>query len=68
VDSQADMLTRQDVEALLRVCSRRAPIGVRNRALIVLLWRCGLRISEALDLRGDSWGTRGPAPKSALRS
>jgi site-specific recombinase XerD len=48
---EADLLTRQDVEALLRVCSRRAPTGVRNRALIVLLWRCGLRISEALDLR-----------------
>jgi site-specific recombinase XerD len=48
---EADLLTRQDIEALLRACSRRAPTGVRNRALIVLLWRCGLRISEALDLR-----------------
>lgn len=27
------------------------PVGVRNRALLTLLWRTGLRISEALDLR-----------------
>lgn len=48
---EADLLARQDIEALIQACSRRAPTGVRNRALIVLLWRCGLRISEALDLR-----------------
>ena len=47
---EADPLSRSDVEALLRACSRRAPTGVRNRALIALLWRGGLRISEALDL------------------
>jgi site-specific recombinase XerD len=27
-----------------------APTGVRNRALIAVLWRCGLRIGEALAL------------------
>lgn len=32
------------------MCSARAPTGVRNRALIAVLWRCGLRISEALAL------------------
>ena len=36
--------------ALIRACSARAPSGVRNRALIAVLWRCGLRISEALAL------------------
>ncbi len=35
----------------MRGCSRRAPTGVRNRALIAVLWRCGLRIGEALALR-----------------
>ena len=34
----------------MRRCSRRAPTGVRNRALIAVLWRCGLRIGEALAL------------------
>ena len=35
---------------MMRQCSRRAPTGVRNRALIAVCWRCGLRIGEALAL------------------
>lgn len=46
----ADLLTAEEVEALMRACSKRAPTGRRNRALIAVLWRCGLRISEALAL------------------
>jgi site-specific recombinase XerD len=46
-----DLLTTAEVEALLRACSSRATTGVRNRALIALLWRTGLRISEALALK-----------------
>lgn len=44
-------LTHSEVLALLRQCSTRAPTGLRNAALIVLLWRAGLRCREALDLR-----------------
>jgi site-specific recombinase XerD len=44
-------LTPAEVSALLARCSRRAPTGIRNRALIMLLYRSGLRISEALALR-----------------
>src|SRR5216683_1702807 len=47
----ADLLTTAEVEALLRACSSRAATGVRNRAMIALLWRTGLRISEALALK-----------------
>lgn len=47
----AAVLAESEVRALLGACSRRAPTGVRDRALITLLWRSGLRISEALDLR-----------------
>jgi hypothetical protein len=36
--------------ALIRACSSRAPTGVRNRALIAVTRRLGLRISEALRL------------------
>src|SRR4249919_321761 len=43
----ADLLTGAEIELLMRQCSRRAPTGVRNRALIAVLWRCGLRIGEA---------------------
>ncbi len=43
----------QTPAALLAACSRGAPTGIRNRALIVLLWRGGLRVSEALALKPD---------------
>lgn len=46
----ADLLTSKEIELLMRQCSRRAPTGVRNRALIAVCWRCGLRIGEALAL------------------
>jgi site-specific recombinase XerD len=46
----AEVLTSDEVLALLSKCSSRAPTGQRNAALIVLLWRAGLRCSEALDL------------------
>jgi site-specific recombinase XerD len=46
----ADLLTRSEVESLLDRCSNRSPTGVRNRCLLVLAWRCGLRCQEALDL------------------
>ena len=42
-------LTVPEVELLLHACGR-APTGVRHRALLTLLWRTGLRISEALAL------------------
>jgi integrase/recombinase XerD len=40
-------LSGHEIELLMRQCSRRAPTGVPNRALIAVLWRCGLRIGEA---------------------
>jgi site-specific recombinase XerD len=47
----AEVLTRKEVEQLLAACSRRGPTGIRNRALIVVMWRAGLRVAEALALR-----------------
>lgn len=46
-----EVYTEAEVKGLLAACSRRAPTGLRNRALIMVIWRCGLRISEALDLK-----------------
>lgn len=43
-------LSPEEVKTLIRACSQRAVTGIRNRALIVLLYRTGLRISEALAL------------------
>jgi len=45
-----EVLSKSEVIALINACSHRAPTGIRNRALIAVLWRCGLRISEALAL------------------
>lgn len=44
----AEPLTPDEVKMLLRCCSTRAATGIRNLALIVVLYRAGLRVSEAL--------------------
>src|SRR4051812_46875445 len=46
----AEVLTPEEVLRLIAACARRGPSGLRNRALIVVLWRGGLRIAEALAL------------------
>ena len=46
----ADLLSHEEIDRLLRACSKRAPTGRRNRALIALLWRGGLRLGELLSL------------------
>ncbi len=47
----AEVLNRHEIEALLKACGTASWTDRRNHALIVLLWRTGLRISEALALR-----------------
>jgi site-specific recombinase XerD len=47
----AEVLTPGEVSAIISKCSMRAPTGIRNRALLTLLYRSGLRISEALALK-----------------
>jgi len=44
-------LTGDEAKALIKAASNRAPTGIRNRALLVVLYRGGLRISEALSLK-----------------
>lgn len=44
-------LTREEAAALLAQPNRRYPTGIRDRALIRLMYRAGLRCSEGLDLR-----------------
>jgi site-specific recombinase XerD len=51
--------TVNQCELLLRSFTK-APTSIRNRALVAVLWRCGLRVSEALALRhGDIDTARG---------
>ena len=49
----AEVLTAAEVAAVIGRCSPRAPTGIRNRALLMLLYRSGLRVSEALALRAS---------------
>ena len=45
----AEPLTPAEAKSLLAACGP-SSIGLRNRALLVLLWRAGLRIAEALSV------------------
>jgi site-specific recombinase XerD len=44
----AQLLTPAEVQALIAACSPTSRSGSRNRALLTLLYRSGLRISEAI--------------------
>jgi site-specific recombinase XerD len=44
-------LTPDEVAAIIGGCSTRSRTGIRNRALLTLLYRSGLRVSEALALK-----------------
>jgi len=44
------ILTPSEVRQLISQCSMRAPTGIRDAALIAVLYRGGLRLREALAL------------------
>ncbi len=46
-----EILSDDEIRRLLAGCSSTAPTGIRNHALVAVMYRSGLRISEALDLR-----------------
>jgi integrase len=50
-DRPPEPLSAAEVAALLAACSPESLTGLRNRALLVVLWRAGLRCAEALALR-----------------
>lgn len=52
----AEIPTADEVRALLDACAPRSAVGVRNRALIAVLYRAGLRAGEALALRETDVG------------
>lgn len=47
----AEILSSDEITRLILACKTTCSTGIRNRALVVLLYRSGLRISEALALR-----------------
>jgi integrase len=49
-----ELITPDEARRLIRAASSRAPTGIRNRALVGMMYRSGLRPGEALALRpGD---------------
>ena len=48
-----DTLGVDEVEALLEAPAADTPAGIRDRALLELLYSCGLRVSEALNLDSE---------------
>ena len=62
-DQPPEVYTRDEVQRLLDgPLGRNAKTRTRNRALLVVMWRAGLRVSEALDL-----GMEGPAARGGRR-
>jgi site-specific recombinase XerD len=53
-----EIYSREEMKQLITACSHRAPTGIRNRALIVIGYRAGLRITEALALRPKDVDTK----------
>ena len=48
-----ELLTPEEAAALVAASSSRAPTGLRNRALVAVMYRSGLRPGEALALHPD---------------
>ena len=46
-----EVLTDAEVRSLIAACNRATDVGVRNAALLAVLYRSGLRITEAIMLR-----------------
>src|SRR5262249_5519539 len=48
-----DVLSVDQIENILEQIDPSSPLGLRDRALFELIYSCGLRISEAVDLAMD---------------
>lgn len=49
-----EIYTKEEVIAVVGACNNGAS-GLRNRVLIIILYRCGLRISEALGIKSSDY-------------
>ncbi|MDQ3346170.1 MAG: tyrosine recombinase XerD [Chloroflexota bacterium] len=54
-----DVLSPEDVERILDAPPADAPIGIRDRAILELLYACGLRVSELVGLDTDRVDLKG---------
>jgi len=49
-----DLLNKEEVMAIADQCNKGVS-GLRNKVLIILLYRCGLRVSEVLGIRSSDY-------------
>jgi site-specific recombinase XerD len=54
-----EILTAEEVRAMMKGCSRQWPTGVRDRALLAVLFRGGLRVNELILLEPKDLDTDG---------
>ena len=47
----AEVYSRREIEAIMAALGR-GQLAIRNQAIVVAMWRCGLRVEEALALAG----------------
>lgn len=64
----AAVLEEADIRLLLATFSRRGSCAIRDRALVLLLWRTGLRITEALSLEVRDLTLDGATPTLKVRN
>jgi site-specific recombinase XerD len=64
----ANVLTEDEIRALLATFPRRSPSAIRNRALVLFLWRTGLRISEAVGVETRDLQLTGKSPRVQVRN
>ncbi len=48
-----DVLSVEEVEKLINACDDKTTLGIRDRAILELLYGCGLRVSELVELKLD---------------
>lgn len=63
----AAVLSEPQIRALLSTFGRRAPTAIRNRALVLLAWRTGLRADELLRLELRDLELDGRSPTLFVR-
>lgn len=62
-----EVLTAGEADAILAAANRRAATGLRNRCMLELMYRAGLRVSEVTGLRPRDVRLTGDRPRVEVR-
>lgn len=63
-----EVLSANEAEAILAVPNRRAASGLRNRCILEVMYRAGLRVSEVTNLRTRDVRVTGAKPRLEVRA